>query len=73
MTYLTEDEARREACPLIRYCYNEAHVIQDGAQAIYVHQNCQGSDCKIGWRWRPERDGARRVGFCGAFGRPEGV
>jgi hypothetical protein len=48
---LTEEEARKNVCPLIKYCINEPDVIGDGRPALYVHQNCQASDCKIGWRW----------------------
>jgi len=65
---LTEEEARKQACPLIRYCVNEDSVVQNNLQPLYVHQLCQGSDCKIGWRWASNR--AER-GYCGAFGRPE--
>lgn len=52
---MTEKEARGQICPLIRYCVNELSVAQDGASAIHVHQNCQASDCKPGWRWRSKR------------------
>lgn len=48
---LTEEAARKEICPLIRYCVNEVDVIQDGRPAIYANQLCQASDCKMGWRW----------------------
>lgn len=68
---LTEAEARTQTCPLIRYCVNEQAVVQDGAPALYANQLCQGKDCQMGWRWRQDRDGKHRVGYCGAFGRPE--
>lgn len=48
---LTEEAARKEICPFIRYCMNENDVIQDGRAAIYTHQLCQASACKMGWRW----------------------
>lgn len=48
---LTEEAARKETCPFIRYCINETDVVQDGRAAIYVHQLCQASACKMGWRW----------------------
>jgi hypothetical protein len=72
---LTEEEARKQVCPLIRYCANEADVIGGDASAIYHQQNCQASDCKIGWRWHLGRVyepiQALRRGYCGAFGKPE--
>lgn len=70
---LTEAEARKQTCPLIRYCANETAVVQDGATAIYWHQSCHASDCKIGWRWAQDERlvSEDRLGFCGAFGKPE--
>lgn len=53
---LTEEEARKQVCPLIRYCVNEIAVVNDREPAIYVHQACQASDCKIGWRWDVTRE-----------------
>lgn len=48
---LTEEAARKEVCPFIRYCVNESDVMQEGRPAIYVQQLCQASACKMGWRW----------------------
>ena len=70
MTLLTDKQAREQTCPLIRYCINEAGVIQDREAAIYVQQRCQGSDCKMGWRWAQPARFADRFGYCGAFGEP---
>lgn len=83
---LTENEARQNTCPLIRYCVNESAVIQDDAAAIYVHADCRGSECRVGWRWAESKRAAQarartfddpladiRLGYCGAFGRPEDV
>lgn len=76
---MTEEEAKGQICPLIRYCANELGVTQDGDAAIYVHQNCQASGCKVGWRWGEpavfcqgfaEETRVER-GYCGAFGRVE--
>lgn len=36
------------------------------------HSMCIGSWC-MAWRWRAERDGQHREGYCGAFGNPEAV
>ncbi|MCK1577882.1 hypothetical protein [Bradyrhizobium sp. 174] len=68
---LTEEEARKQVCPFIRYCTNEVGVVAERESAIHYHQSCQGSDCKIGWRWASERDEATgNLGYCGACGRP---
>jgi hypothetical protein len=83
---LTEEDARRELCPHITYCINERSVIQDRASAIYQHQNCQASDCRMAWRWgepsvmyRPLAAPVEtmavatlpRRGYCGISGKPE--
>ena len=65
--YLTEDEARQQVCPFIRYVINENRTYPGGEPAIYNHQTCQASDCKMAWRAR--RDGK---GYCGMAGRPTG-
>lgn len=74
---LTDQQARQEICPLIRYCANEVDVVQEARAPIYLHQTCQGADCKIGWRWEKDPDflevGETPRGFCGAFGRPGGA
>jgi hypothetical protein len=70
MLTLTPDEARRQTCPLIRYCENYDAVIQGGAPAIYIHQNCTGPACKIGWRWETDGSTPHDRGYCGAFGKP---
>ena len=49
---MTEEEARKQTCPLIRFCVNDSDVLQHGCSAIHVHQTCQASDCKVGWRWQ---------------------
>lgn len=69
MTLLTEEEAKAATCPLIQFAVNEADVIRERVPAIYVNQNCQGSACRIGWRWGPAGEEGG-VGFCGAFGAP---
>lgn len=56
MTLLTDAEARQQTCPLMTYCVNERDVVVYQNGPIYVHQNCQGSDCKIGWRWAEDLD-----------------
>ena len=71
---LTPEQARKETCPLIRYCINYAHVVNDGASAVHEHGNCNGPDCKVGWRWATppgETKETGGLGYCGAFGRPE--
>ena len=70
--FLTEDEARKQICPFIRFVVNEGGVIQDREPAIYVHQDCKASDCKMAWRWERANfgDGTRR-GYCGIAGYPE--
>lgn len=76
---MLEEDAKQQVCPLIRHCVNEVAVAQDGNSAIYVHQNCQGSACKVGWRWGEPAVSCRGFaeetrtprGYCGAFGRPE--
>ena len=85
---LTDKQARENICPLIRYCVNQTGVVQDRDSAIYEHAPCQGSECSIGWRWAESERAARyripgdpkdadlsgtRLGYCGAFGRPENV
>lgn len=52
---LTEQEARQSECPFFRYVVNEGRVYHDREPAIYVHRMCQGSACKMGWRWVYER------------------
>ena len=49
--FLTEEEAKKHLCPFFKYVYNEDRVFQDREPAVYVHQNCMGSDCGMGWRW----------------------
>ena len=54
MTLLTEEEARKETCPVIRFCVNEreaVHAFGHAPPPIYVHQNCKASECKMAWRW----------------------
>ena len=76
---LTEDEARKETCPFIRYCMNEVGVLQDREAPIYANQLCQASDCKIAWRWEfglvdadfAEVDQVPR-GYCGIAGKVGG-
>jgi hypothetical protein len=71
---LTEKEARQQTCPVMRYCINDVNVIQDGQGAIYVHQSCTASDCKMAWRWEGgdfAEVGENRRGYCGLAGRPE--
>ena len=73
---LTEEQARKETCPFIRYCINEIDVMQDSRSPIYVHQNCQASDCKMAWRksqeYQTDDEGfASYFGYCGLAGRPE--
>lgn len=69
MALLTEEEARGQVCPLITFCVNEVDVIRQRDAAIHVHQNCQASACRIGWRWGPGGPECG-MGFCGAFGAP---
>jgi hypothetical protein len=75
MMLLTDEEARKQPCPFFRYCYNEQGVIQDKDAALYVHDNCKGSDCKIAWRWekaptQAQELGNAPLGYCGIAGRP---
>lgn len=78
MTYLTEEEAKTQMCPHVRYCINE-DVMQEGRSPLYVHQLCQGSDCKMAWRWGPIwRSGFAAapgpnvaLGYCGIAGKPK--
>ena len=63
--YLTDAEARQQVCPFIRFVYNESRIYAGGEAAIYYHQNCQASDCKMAWRER--QDGK---GYCGMAGKP---
>lgn len=51
MTLLTDTEAREQLCPHMTHCWNESQVAQDKTPAIYVQCMCQGSDCKMAWRW----------------------
>lgn len=62
---LTEEEARKQICPFIRYCINEDAVMQHRAQPLYVQQSCQASDCKMAWRWV-----GHERGYCGIAGKP---
>lgn len=66
--YLTEEAAKKIDCPMFRYAYNEAEVIQDGRAPIYVHQSCRASDC-IMWRWGyTGNDRYSGAGYCGMAG-----
>jgi len=71
MSYLTEEEARKQVCPLMTYCVNEIDVSQWGKTPIMVNQNCQASACKMAWRWNYNSPppGAMK-GYCGIAGRP---
>ena len=73
--YLTEAEAREQLCPFIRHCTNEVGAIHQGASAIYEHQYCQASACKMAWRWQPawtmnRTDPTPHRGYCGITGVP---
>lgn len=69
MTLLTEEEAKAAICPLIQVLKNERDVLVFRSPGHYEHQNCQASDCKLGWRWGSAgKEGG--VGYCGAFGPP---
>ena len=56
MAVMTEVEARKQVCPFIRYCVNEADVVHHGRAPIYVQQLCQASRCGMAWRWYPTRE-----------------
>lgn len=66
MTTLTNEEARKQECPIMTYCINEQGVIQDREQPFYVQARCKGSDCKMAWRW----EYGYRKGYCGIAGKP---
>lgn len=58
--FLTEQEARRELCPHMRHCVNEADVAnQHGRAAVYEHSLCQGARCRMAWRWQVQEQGLR--------------
>lgn len=68
---MTEDEAKKKWCPLVRYKFSSESdrpscnrdifskgVMEDGTR-------CIASEC-MAWRWRVDYDN----GYCGAFGLP---
>lgn len=59
---ITPEQAKLKTCPTIRYCQNEAQVIQEGQGPIYYHSHCIGPDCMV-WRWTPGENELR--GYCG--------
>lgn len=67
---LTEKEARAQVCPFIRCTINLAET-KGGAFPMYVHLNCQASECKMAWRWSSDTNRAQAVGYCGMAGKPE--
>ena len=72
MSYLTEEEASKETCPFIRF---RIRVSDISLETEYVHQMCQGSACRMAWRWKdPDGTGhdrtPNRLGYCGIAGRP---
>ena len=64
---LTDEEARKQICPFIRYCVNPGDVIAFGYHPIYDNQLCQGLDCKMAWRIRHTNS---VYGYCGIVGKP---
>ena len=63
---MTEQEAQRKVCPIMRYCVN------DNAQyvanfSIQERQYCAGSACAA-WRWFEMDYSTDRVGYCGMAG-----
>jgi hypothetical protein len=53
MTLITEAEAKKKLCPMMRHCSNEQSVIQDKDQPIYSHFNCVASEC-MAWTFVPQ-------------------
>lgn len=51
---LSEDEARQEMCPFIRYTINEMAVLQGGVHPLVEHAPCRASACRMAWRWGAE-------------------
>jgi hypothetical protein len=67
---LTEADAKAKWCPLSMRpdTSTSATNRRDDGSAPFGC-SCIASAC-MAWRWKNERDGAQRVGFCGAFGNP---
>ena len=47
---MTEDEAKKKLCPLMRYCVNARDAICHKEPAVYEQSTCQASDC-MAWAW----------------------
>lgn len=63
------DEAKSMWCPMARVNFHggPAAVNRKGHEELVT---CIADAC-MAWRWQQERDGVKRLGYCGAFGRPE--
>ncbi|MBF0308616.1 MAG: hypothetical protein HQL56_03705 [Magnetococcales bacterium] len=82
MSLVTEAEAKKKWCPMVRVLdlslqsgaagFNWINTVgmeqQEGMSDWWSSNACKGSLCMF-WRWKPSREG--HLGYCGLAGKPD--